>query len=274
MIFSRTTPYQRIVLTKWKDDLRLFLNSHLQFSSRDEYRYHEALVHPGLAALPGARHVLVLGGGDGLAVREILKYPSVESVTLSGSGSGDDAAILHASGNVRLNQHSLTNPRVHVINADAFRWLDTNTEQYDFIVADFPDPTSYALGKLFTTAFYRLAAKHLASGGLIVVQSTSPLFARQSYWCIVESVKQAGLRVYPYHVYVPSFGEWGYVIGSFALYQPPKQLPSGLRFLSSANVAELFVFPVDMQPVPAEPNRLNDQVLVRYYEQEWKDVAH
>jgi spermidine synthase len=173
-----------------------------------------------------------------------------------------------------LNQHSLTNARVHVINADAFRWLDTNTEQYDFIVADFPDPTSYALGKLFTTAFYRLAAKHLASGGLMVVQSTSPLFARQSYWCIVESVKQAGLRVYPYHVYVPSFGEWGYVIGSFEPYEPPKELPSGLRFLSTANVRELFVFPVDMQPVPAEPNRLNDQVLVRYYEQEWKDVAH
>ena len=93
-----------------------------------------------------------------------------------------------------LNQHSLTAPRVHVINADAFRWLDQNSDQFDFIVADFPDPTSYSLGKLFTTAFYRLAAKHLSAGGLIVVQSTSPLFARQSYWCIVETVKQAGLR--------------------------------------------------------------------------------
>jgi spermidine synthase len=274
VIFSRTTPYQRIVLTKWKDDLRLFLNSHLQFSSRDEYRYHEALVHPGLAALPGAQRVLVMGGGDGLAVREILKYPTVQSVTLVDL----DPEMTHLFSThpvmSALNQHSLTNPRVHVINADAFRWLDTNTEQYDFIVADFPDPTSYALGKLFTTAFYRLASKHLASGGLIVVQSTSPLFARKSYWCIVESVKQAGLRVYPYHVYVPSFGEWGFVIGSFAPYEPPRQLPPGLRFLSTSNVGELFVFPVDMQPVPTPPNRLNDQVLVRYYEQEWKDVAH
>jgi spermidine synthase len=274
VIFSRNTPYQRIVLTKWKDDLRLFLNSHLQFSSRDEYRYHEALIHPGLAALPGARHVLVLGGGDGLAVREILKYPSVENITLV--DLDPEMTRLFSTHPVMsaLNQHSLTNARVHVINADAFRWLDTNTNQYDFIVADFPDPTSYALGKLFTTAFYRLVAKHLASGGLIVVQSTSPLFARQSYWCIVESVKQAGLHVYPYHVYVPSFGEWGYVIGSFAPYEPPRQLPTGLRFLSTANVKELFIFPVDMQPVAAEPNRLNDQVLVRYYEQEWKDVAH
>ena len=107
-----------------------------------------------------------------------------------------------------------------------------------------------------------------------MVQSTSPLFARQSYWCIVESVKQAGLRVYPYHVYVPSFGEWGYVIGSMSPYEPPHQVPAGLRFLSTNNMGELFVFPVDMQPVPAEANRLNDQVLVRYYEQEWKDVAH
>lgn len=274
VIFSRTTPFQRIVLTKWKDDLRLFLNSHLQFSSRDEYRYHEALVHPGLAALPGAHRVLVMGGGDGLAVREILKYPSIESVTLV--DLDPEMTRLFSTHPVMsaLNRHSLTSPRVHVINADAFRWLDTNTDQYDFMVADFPDPTSYALGKLFTTAFYRLAAKHLASGGLIVVQSTSPLFARKSYWCIVESMKQAGLRVYPYHVYVPSFGEWGFVIGSFAPYEPPRQLPHGLRFLSANNVGELFVFPVDMQPVPTPPNRLNDQVLVRYYEDEWKDVAH
>jgi spermidine synthase len=274
VIFSRDTPYQRIVLTKWKDDLRLFLNSHLQFSSRDEYRYHEALVHPGLASLPGAHRVLVMGGGDGLAVREILKYPSIDSVTLV--DLDPEMTRLFSTHPVMsaLNQHSLTSPRVHVINTDAFRWLDTNTEQFDFIVADFPDPTSYALGKLFTTAFYRLAAKHLASGGLIVVQSTSPLFARRSYWCIVESVHQAGLHTYPYHVYVPSFGEWGYVIGTFAEWQPPSQLPAGLRFLSTTNVKELFVFPVDMQPVPSEANRLNNQVLVRYYEEEWKDVAH
>jgi spermidine synthase len=274
VIFSRDTRYQRIVLTKWKDDLRLFLNSHLQFSSRDEYRYHEALVHPGLSALPGARRVLVLGGGDGLAVREILKYPGVESVTLVDL----DPEMTHLFSThpimSALNGHSLTAPRVHVINADAFRWLDTNTEQYDFVVADFPDPTSYSLGKLFTTTFYRLAAKHLGAGGLLVVQSTSPLFARQSYWCIVETVKQAGLHVYPYHVYVPSFGEWGFVIGSLTPYEPPSQLPAGLRFLSAKNVGEMFVFPVDMQPVETEPNRLNNQILVRYYEQDWKDVAH
>src|SRR5260370_196601 len=188
VIFSRNTRYQRIVLTKWKDDLRLFLNSHLQFSSRDEYRYHEALVHPGLAALPGARRVLVAGGGDGLAGRGILKYPSVESVTWVDFDPAVAQLFTRDPVLSALNQHAFSEPRVHVINADAFRWLDTNPGRFDFIVVDFPDPTSYSLGKLFTTTFYRLAAKHLNAGGLMVVRSTSPLFSRRSYWCTVETV--------------------------------------------------------------------------------------
>ena len=144
----------------------------------------------------------------------------------------------------------------------------------DFVVVDFPDPTNYSLGKLYTTAFYRLLAKHLSRQALVVVQSTSPLFARQSYWCIVETLKQAGLKTYPYHVYVPSFGEWGFVLAGQYPYEPPAQVPSGLRFLSARNLPEMFQFPNDMLPVDVEPNRLNDQVLVRYYEREWRDIAH
>ena len=210
VIFARDTRYQRIVLTKWKDDVRLFLSSHLQFSSRDEYRYHEALVHPGLASLPGARRVLVLGGGDGLALREILKYPDVESITLVDLDPEMTRLFSTHPYLVTLNQHSLTNPRVHVINADAFVWLDRSSDSFDFVVVDFPDPTNYSLGKLYTTAFYRLMAKHLSVQGLAVVQSTSPLFARQSYWCIVETLKQAGLRTYPYHLYVPVVRRMGF----------------------------------------------------------------
>jgi len=171
-----------------------------------------------------------------------------------------------------LNGGSFRNPRVHVINADAFPWLDQNEGVWDFIVVDFPDPTSFSLGKLYTTAFYRLLKKHLSASGLIVVQSTSPMFSRQSYWCIVETLKQAGFHTWPYHVYVPSFGEWGYTLAGEA-WEPPLRLPEGLRFLTPAGVPEMFDFPRDMQPVPAEVNRLNDQILVRYYEKEWKDIA-
>jgi spermidine synthase len=272
VIFERNTRYQRIVVTKWKDDLRLFLNAHLQFSSRDEYRYHEALVHPGLSALPGARRALVLGGGDGLAVRELLKYPNLESITLVDLDREMTRLFTEHPMLAPLNDHSFSNPRVHVITADAFIWLDQNPGAFDFIVVDFPDPTNYSLGKLYTTAFYRLLRRHVSENGLVVVQSTSPMFSRQSYWCIVDTMKDAGFRTWPYHVYVPSFGEWGFTLAGKS-WEPPRSLPAGLRFLTVAGIPELFDFPGDMTPVDAEVNRLNDQVLVRYYEKDWKDIA-
>lgn len=274
VIFARDTPYQRIVLTKWKDDLRLFLSSHLQFSSRDEYRYHEALVHPGLAALPGARRVLVLGGGDGLAVREILKHPNVTSVTLV--DLDPEMTRLFSTHPVfsGLNGGALRSPRVKVINADAFPWLESHSDVFDFAVVDFPDPTSYSLGKLYTTAFYRLLARHLTPRGAAAIQSASPLFSRRSYWCIVATLKEAGFEVHPYHAYVPSFGEWGFTLASLAPYRPPASLPRGLRFLTPALVPQLFEFPSDMGPVEAEANRLNDQALVRYYDHEWSEISH
>jgi spermidine synthase len=274
IIFARDTRYQRIVLTRFKDDIRLFLNSHLQFSSRDEYRYHEALIHPGLSAIPAPRRVLVLGGGDGLAVREILKYPQVESVTLVDL----DPEMTHLFSThpmlTGLNQKSFQSPRVHIVNADAFPWVDSNTESFDFIVIDFPDPTNYSLGKLYTTTFYKAAARHVSAQGLMVVQSTSPMFARDSYWCIVETLKQAGLKTYPYHVYVPSFGEWGFVIASTHEYAPPTLLPAGLRFVTVDGLSSMFQFPPDMSQMPMPSNRLNDQVLVRAYDQDWKDISH
>ena len=273
VILARNTRYQRIVLTRWKDDIRLFLSSHLQFSSHDEYRYHEALVHPALAAVPGARNVLVLGGGDGLAVREILKYPGVESVTLVDLDPEMTKLFSEHALLKTLNNGSLTAPRVKVINADAFVWLDQNSNMYDFIAVDFPDLTNYSLGKLYTTAFYRLLSKHVSRNGYVVVQSTSPLFARQSFWCIAETMQQAGLKVYPYHVYVPSFGEWGFMIGGMEEYKPPAKLPEGLKFLSVGNIPQMFLFPNDMTRVAVETNRLNDQILVRYYENEWREIA-
>jgi len=273
VIMSRNTRYQKIVVTRWKEDIRLFLNSHLQFSSRDEYRYHEALVHPGLAAVPNPKNILVLGGGDGLAVREILKYPSVESVTLVDLDPDMTKLFREHTLLRKLNADAFHSHKVRVVNADAFPWLEEHGGQYDFVAVDFPDPTNYGLGKLYTTAFYRLLKRHLAPGALLSVQSTSPLFARQSYWCIHETIHAAGLNTWPYHVYVPSFGEWGYVLAGKGSYTPPK-VPAGLRFLDQSSLAGMFQFPADMGPVPAEPNRLNDQALVRYYEKEWREFAH
>jgi spermidine synthase len=274
IIFARDTRYQHLVLTRFKDDIRLFLNSHLQFSSRDEYRYHEALIHPGLASIPTPRRVLVLGGGDGLAVREILKYPQIESITLVDLDPEMTKIFSSHAMLTELNKNSLSSSKLHVINADAFPWIDSNTDSFDFIVIDFPDPTNYSLGKLYTTAFYRAVGRHLSAQGVIVVQSTSPMFARDSFWCIANTVKQAGLKTFPYHVYVPSFGEWGFVLASQHDYTPPTSLPTGLRFIDVKGIPALFEFPPDMAPLAIPPNQLNDQVLVRLYDQDWKDISH
>jgi spermidine synthase len=274
IIFAKDTHYQHIVLTRFKDDIRLFLNSHLQFSSRDEYRYHESLIHPGLASIPVPRHVLVLGGGDGLAVREILKYPQIESITLVDLDPEITQLFSTHPMLTALNQRSFLSPRVHVINADAFLWVDTSPESFDFIVIDFPDPTNYSLGKLYTTAFYTAVDRHLSAQGMMVVQSTSPMFARDSFWCIAATIRQAGLKTYPYHVYVPSFGEWGFVLAGNHDYQPPTSFPHGLRFVDLKGLHTLFEFPPDMAPLAEPPNRLNSEVLVRMYDQDWKDISH
>jgi spermidine synthase len=272
VVLARTTRYQRIVLTAWKDDLRLFLNANLQFSSRDEYRYHEALVHPGLAALPAASRVLILGGGDGLALREVLRYPQVRAVTLVDLDPEMTRLFSSHQELRRLNGGALSDPRVTVVNADAFTWIDESRETFDFAIVDFPDPSNFSLGKLYTTTFYRLLIARLTPEATFVVQSTSPLFARQAYWCIVATVEQAGLAVAPYHVYVPSFGEWGFVLAGRSAPRVAVTVPAGLRFLTAHGLAELFDFPVDMARVPVEPNRLHTQALVRYYEREWNAI--
>ena len=287
IVHAESTPYQRLVVTRWRDDLRLFLNNNLQFSSQDEYRYHEALVHPGLGSLPGAKRVLVLGGGDGLAVREVLKYPNVESVTLVDLDPAMTTLFSTAPPLVALNEGALNSPRVTVINADALTWLEENREFYDFIVVDFPDPANFAIGKLYSSAFYRLLEKRLSARGLFVVQSTSPLYARQSFWCVVATLEDVGFRTAPYHALVPSFGEWGYIIAGRQAYSPadfsvssataettasPAVNPKNLRFLTAETLPDLFRFPADMARVPAEVNRLNNQVLVRYFEAEWGKV--
>jgi len=260
------------VLTRGGDDLRLFLNGHLQFSSRDEHRYHEALVHPALASHPRPRQVLVLGGGDGLAVREILKYPAVERVTLVDLDPEmtrlfADHALLTA-----VNAGALRDPRVQVVNADAFVWLAEARERFDVVVVDFPDPHNFSLGKLYSRTFYRVLRARLAPGGLAVLQATSPMFARRSFWCIVETVRSAGLAARPYHAYVPSFGEWGFVLAGAETWTAPRAYPDGLRFLTVDATAGLFAFPPDMAPVPVEVNRLDNQILVHYYGAEWQRI--
>ena len=270
IIYSRTTQYQRIVVTRGRAGFQLFLNGHLQFSSTDEYRYHEALVHPAMTLAGAPRRVLVLGGGDGLALREILRYPSVESITLVDLDPAMTNLSEAFSPLAELNKHSFSDPRVQVINEDAMIWLEDPRGPYDAAIVDFPDPNTFALGKLYTTRFYRLLKASLTPDAAVSVQCTSPLFARNSYWCIVKTIEAAGLAVKPYQTAVPSFGVWGFALARLTPFDPPGRAPAGLRFLDDQAMAALFVLPSDLSAVPVEINRLDNQALVRYYESEWK----
>ncbi len=269
ILYAASTPYQRIVITKRGNDLRLFLNGNLQFSSRDEYRYHEALVHPVLSRVAAPREVLVLGGGDGLAVREILKYPGVASVTLVDLDPAMTSLFRHTAMLTALNHGSLLSPKVHVITADAFSWLRANQRRFDAVLVDFPDPTNFAIGKLYTVSFYRELARALAPGAVVSVQSTSPLVAPRAYWTVATTLEAAGLTTRGYHVYVPSFGEWGFVMASNRAIPKPGALPAGLRFLNKQSDALAFFFPPDMARRATPVNRLDNQALVREFEAEW-----
>ncbi len=269
IVYAKSSPYQRIILTKSANDWRLFLNGNLQFSSADEYRYHEALVHPGLSQLTRRQHVLVLGGGDGLAIREILRYPDVEKVTLVDLDGAITRMFTDNSVLSALNDNALASSKVEIINEDAFVWIRNQKRVYDFIVIDFPDPSNYSLGKLYTTTFYREVYRILSPDGAVAIQSTSPYVARKSFWIIDETLRHTGFSTQPYHCYVPSFGEWGFVLATRRALNGNYALPVGLRFLGKETVNPLFVFPPDMSAVPATPNTLNNQVLVNTFEQEW-----
>ena len=301
IVFSASSPYQRIVVTRGQLGHRLFLNGNLQFAERDDYRYHEALVHPAMAAQGAPKKVAVLGGGDGMAVREILKYPSVEQVTLVELDPNMTTLFSTHETLSALNGGALKSPKLRIVNTDAFQWLQQGgastagppqgasapsagsepraaasvgvDDTFDVIVVDFPDPTNFAIGKLYTNSFYALLDKRLAASGYAVVQTTSPLIARQSFWTVAATIESVGLTATPYHVHVPSFGEWGFVIASHRPYRRPEALPAGLRYLSLPTLPLMFDFPLDMARVPAEVNRLSNQTLVTTYEREWGKVS-
>ncbi|WP_132991942.1 polyamine aminopropyltransferase [Gordonia zhaorongruii] len=273
IIAAERSPYQDIVLTERKTplgaDTRLFLNGDLQFSSVDEYRYHESLVHPAMAG--PHQSVLVLGGGDGLALREILTYPDADEVTLVELDPDMIEMGRTEPELTALNRGSMNDPRAQIVAADAFNWLRENADRFDVIVVDMPDPDESATAKLYSVEFYGLVAAHLADGGRAVVQSGSPYFAPKSYWSIESTMRAGGLSTTPYHVDVPSFGDWGFHLAS-AGDEPPRldvDAPAPLRFLSDEELAAAAVFPRDRQRLDMAPSTLMDPRILGYSRSEW-----
>lgn len=271
IIHSSTSPYQRLVVTSDATGFQLYLSGNLQFSSVDEYRYHEALVHPAVQSFmeqgTEPRRALVLGGGDGLAIRELLKYPSFKSVTLVDLDPAMTSLAKDFEPLAKLNAHSLSDSRVEVVNADAMLWIEQQHEPFDVVIIDFPDPSNYSLGKLYTTRFFRLLNRCVTSDSRVAIQATSPLFTRRCYWCIVRTMEEAGWHVRPYHAAVPSFGIWGFGLAARETFEDPATAIDGLRSLDAQTMQAMFRIPQDLGPLDVQIQRLDNQILVRYHDE-------
>ncbi|WP_053218917.1 polyamine aminopropyltransferase [Virgibacillus senegalensis] len=281
IIHMEESQYQKIILTKDGDDTRLYLNGGLQLSSTDEYRYHEVLVHPAMAQADSHCTVLILGGGDGVAAKEVLKYQDVDTLTLVDL---DPAVVDLAERDphlLDLNQGALQDEKVEIIHEDAFQFLESTDRWFDVILVDLPDPNDESLNKLYTKEFYSLARNHLNYDGAMMVQATSPVFAREVYWTISETIKATGLTIENFHVDVPSFGNWGFVMGSrnpIDVNDLEVSVPA--RFLTTELLPGLTVFGKDEGPpvgtersdkMELEPNTLIDPNLIQKYEKAWEN---
>ncbi len=279
IVYEEQTRYQKIVITQWKDDYWLFLNGGTQFSTYDEERYHEPLVHPALSLVQEREDVLVLGGGDGLAARELLKYPDVKRITLVDL----DPAMTHLAQTHEIllatNRGALNDPRVTVVNQDAYKFVRENSRLYDAIVVDLPDPKTAALSLLYSVGFYKTLKKHLKPFGAVVTQSASPLYAPEAFLCIKQSLQAAGFSVLPYQNSIPTMGRWGWNLGVRSEYMNPEKLKEAAVGLEFKNLETLFINRDAMISMAhfgkglferedeIEPNTEFNHALMKYYRQ-------
>ncbi|MBQ4646637.1 MAG: polyamine aminopropyltransferase [Candidatus Gastranaerophilales bacterium] len=272
VIFSKQTKYQKLVLTKNKEDVRLFIDGNVQFSTIDEYRYHEPLIHIPMNLVKHKENVLVLGGGDGLPIRELLKYKEVKKITVVDLDKEMTDLATKNTIMSKLNNKSFSNEKVKILNEDAFKFLENTNEFFDVIIVDLPDPNNSSLARLYSKEFYKIAGKKLAKEGIMVTQATSPYFSPEAYWCINNSLKAAGFNhTKPYHAYVPSFGDWGFILASDKKIDEKNiKLSIETKFLDEKTIQNLFVIPKDIQKENIKISTLNNPEILNYYLRGWK----
>lgn len=272
VILSKQTKYQKIVMTKNKEDIRLFIDGNVQFSSIDEHRYHELLVHIPMSLAKHRENILILGGGDGLAARELLKYDDVKNITVVDL---DEEITDLAQKNQflrQLNKDSFLSNKVKIINTDAFKFLENAEDFYDIIIIDLPDPNNSSLARLYSREFYKIAQKKLAKTGILTAQATSPFFSPEAYWCIKETLKAAGFKqVTPYHGYVPSFGDWGFVMASNIPYDAGNMSISvETKYLDNDIAKKAFLIEKDIVKNNINPSTLDKPEILNYYLNGWR----
>ncbi len=272
VVFSKQTPYQKLIITKNKEDVRLFIDGNVQFSTIDEYRYHEPLIHIPMNLVNHRENVLILGGGDGLAAREILKYSDVKNITVVDLDKEMTDLAVKNKVMAELNEGSFTNPKVKILNEDAFKFLENAREYFDVIIIDLPDPNNSALARLYSKEFYKVVKQKLARDGVVVTQASSPFFSPEAFWCINETMKEAGFKyTKPYHSYVPSFGDWGFVLAANKkINEEDIEINVPVKYIDKGIIKDFFYIPKDVRRENIKSSTLNDPQVLHYYLNGWR----
>lgn len=268
VIYSTQTPYQKLVVTRSTTtrEQRLYIDGHIQFSSRDEYRYHEYLVHP-VMSIPGPRkNVLILGGGDGLAAREVLKYDDVETIHLVDI----DPEMLRIANELpmlrRLNKGSLDAEKLTAFSQDAFSFINEPGIDYDRVIIDMPDPHNEAINKLYSREFYTMIKRRMTPEGILVSQSSSPFFTRHVFWCIEQTLDHVFDNTLSYHTALPSFGIWGFNMArSNVAFPADIEFNIETRALTQAGMQAARNFDKDIAKVETTVNSIMEPKLYHLY---------
>ncbi len=271
IIYNIQTPYQKIVITANNGRIQCYINGAIQFDSIDEHRYHESLVHPVMLATPKHENILIVGGGDGMALREVLKYDDMGEVTLVDLDPAMTKLFKEHPTLSKLNDNAYDNPLVKVVNLDAWKFIEKSKTLYDVIILDLPDPNNISLSRLYSQTFYKILTNQLSRSGAMVTQASSPVFTRKAFWSVFETMKSTGLNAKAYHTYVPSFGEWGFVMASkfpidFKKYEPL----TSLKYLDKEVLRRMEIFEKDNDWLDVEPNKLSTHKLIEYYDAGWE----
>lgn len=276
VVYSAQSAYQKIVITQWKDNYWFYLNGNQQLSTLDEHLYHEPMVHPAMGLTPDPQHVLILGGGDGCVARELLKYPNMGKITLVDlDGAVTDLARSNEFFLV-MNDSALLSPKVNIINTDAYAYMEQTRDFFDLIIADFPDPKTIELSRLFSFEFYRLCYRQLRPHGILVVQAGSPYYATRAFECVHKTINAAGFSTIKLHNQIMSLGQWGWVLGSKSI--PQDSLRTALQRLDFKGISTRWINQeamqhitsfgkplVEMDTAAIQINRVHAPVLNDYY---------
>lgn len=270
VIYSKQSKYQKIVVTERGNDLRLFLNGSLQFSSMDEYRYHEPLVHLPASHSRVLEKALVIGGGDGLAIKQLLLYPSLKDIKLVDLDSEVTTLSKQFSKIKVLNNNALDDSRVTIYNQDAWNWLDQQGDLFDVIIVDLPDPSTVDVARLYTHEFYKKVERRLSIGGVMITQASSPWVQRRAFWSIASTLNSVFSSVNMVYSQVPSFGPWGYIMASNRSAKKYRKIPEGTRYISDDNWEFTLEHPNDLPPLSLDVNHLQTLILMQYYNEDYQ----